>query len=286
LLQKRSDAYLWWLNLAEKAVKRDDYETAARFYRYVAVHFGLLNDIDNQKKFAIKAGECYFNAGKKHWRSDNPLKALLFCIHASNCFKEGCNEQSIKKCDLAIESYYDYIRREGIMESCKDAYDLKRIGDHFADHNLQKAIECYEAAAERAFKNGKLNLSGSLYGILGKCYMTLKKHEAAAESYSRSADNYYACREPFEAAWSYCISGFHFILAGNTEKASLMASKAEFICKKDKINVILNDLASICRLLSEGDTLEAKRRWDKIRMKFKRNYVKIIDSCFQSANLS
>jgi len=283
LLQKRSDAYLWWLNLAEEAVRREDYETAARFYRYVAVHFGLLNDLDNMKKFAIKAGECYFNAGEK-LRNSNPLKALLLCINASKCFTEASDKQRVEQCDSVIKAYYDTIRKDEIIGSCKDAYDLKRIGDYFATHNLQKAIKCYEAAAEKAFKDGKINLSGSLYGILGECYMALNKYEAAAESYAKSAEIYYACRESFEAAWRYCISGFHFILAGSADKALSMASRAESICREDEINVILNDLASICRLLSEGSIHEAKKKWDKIRIKLKKNYVKIINSCFRSMN--
>jgi len=286
LPQNHSDAYLWWLNLAEEAVKRHDYETAARFYRYVSVHFGLLNDLDNLKKFAIKSGECYFNAGQKLWNNNKPLKALLFYIKASNCFKEGGDDQRAKKCDLVINVYYDSIRKGEITESQKDAYDLKRIGDYFATHNLQKAIKCYEDAAKKAFEDGKLNLSGSLYGILGECYMTLGKYEAAAENYARSADIHYECGEPFEAAWRYCISGFHFILAGRTDKALSMASRAESICREEEINVILNDLASICRLLSEGSIHEAKRRWSKIRMKLKKNYVKTVDSCFRSVNFS
>jgi len=63
-----------------------------------------------------------------------------------------------------------------------------------------------------------------------------------------------------------------------------MASRAESICREDEINVILNDLASICRLLSEGSIHEAKKKWDKIRIKLKKNYVKIINSCFRSMN--
>ena len=284
--QNRSDAYLAWLNLAKEAAKRQDYANAARLYRYVAVHFGLLNDLDNLKNFTIKTGECYLNAGKKLWNNNKPLKALLLCIKASYCFRDGRDEQRAEKCNSIIERYYDSIRRDRIINSCRDAHDLKRIGDYFVNHNIEKAIECYEVAAKKAFEAGKLNLSGSLYGILGDCHMALKKYLEAAESYAKSAEIYCEVGELFEAAWRYCMAGFYFILAGNSRKALSMAIKAESICREDDINVILNDLASICRLLSEGDTLEAKRRWDKIRMKFKRNYVKIIDSCFQSANLS
>jgi len=286
LPRNQSDAYLWWLNLAEEAAKRHDYETAARFYRYVAVHFGLLNNIDNLKNFTIKAGECYLNAGKNLWNSKRLVKALLLCINASKCFREGRDEQRAKKCDLIIEGYYDSIRRDGIIESCEDAYDLKRIGDYFVNHDPEKAIECYESAAKKAFEDGKLRLSGTLYQTIGECYMTLKKYENAAENYARSADIYYECQEFFGAAWLYCISGFYFILAGNTDRASSMASRAESICKKNEINVILNDLASVCRLLSEGSIRKAERRWSRIRRKFKKSYVKIVDSCFRAANFS
>ena len=284
MLKDRSDAYLRWLNLAEESVKRCNYEKAACLYRYVAVHFGLLNDQDNLKKFAIKAGECYLDAGKNLWDSNKPLKALLSFIKASHCFKEGCDKQGVKKCDLIINSYYDSIRKGEVTESRNNAYDLKRIGDYFMDYDPQKAIECYEYAAKKALEDGKLNLSGSLYGILGECYIKLKNHEAAAESYARSADMYYACRKLFEAAWRFCISAFQFILSGRTEKALSMANKAEDVCREGEINVILNDLASIGKSLSEGKTQEAERIWNKIRMKFKKNYIKLVDSCFHSVN--
>ncbi len=284
MFKNHSDAYLGWLKLAEEAARRQDYETAARFYRYVAVHFGLLSDTESLKNFTIKTGECYLNAGKKLWNSNRPIEALLSFINASKCFREGRDEQRAKRCDLLIEGYYDSIRRDRIIELYKDPYYLKKIGDYFVNSDIEKAIECYEAAAEKAFKSGKLSLSGSLYGILGECYMALKRYEDAAERYARSADIHHECREFFEAAWRYCISGFSFLLAGKTERALAMAVKAEFVCREDEINIILNDLASICRLLSEGYLDEAKRRWNKLRIKFKKSYVKIIDSCFQSVN--
>lgn len=283
MTQNHSDKSLEWLKLAEEAAERQDYETAARFYRYVSVHFGLLNDMDNMRDFTIKTGECYFNAGKKLWNTQ-PIKALLLCINASKCFREGRDEQRAKECDLMIEDYYDSIRRDGIIDSCKDPHDLKRIGDYFANRNLEKAIECYEAAAEKALEAGKLNLSGSLYGTLGECYMALERYEDAAESYARSAEIYHECQEFFEAAWRYCISGFHFLLAENPKKALAMASRAELVCREDEIKVLLNDLALICRLLSEGSIQEARRIWIKIRMKFKGNYINIIDSCFRSVS--
>lgn len=285
MFQKSGDAYLEWIKLAEMAAKRHDYETAARFYRYVTVHFGLLNDLDNFKEFSIKTGECYFNAGK-NLRDEDSIAALQFYIKASNCFKEGRDKQRANECDSMIESLYDSIRRDGTIDACRDPYELKKIGDYFANYNIGKAIECYETAAEKAFEAGKLNLSGSLYGILGECYVMLKRYEDAAENYAISARRYYECREFFESAWRYCLSGFYFILAGKMDKASSVASKAESICLEDRINVILNNLVLICKFLSEGSIDEAKRIWVRIRRKFKENYVKIIDSCFQSLDSS
>jgi len=283
-LLKNHEAYLRWLALAEEAAKRRDYETAARFYRYVVVHFGLLNDSENLKKFTIKTGECCFNAAEALWNNDKHVKALLFFIKASNYFREGSDEHRAEKCDLIIEKCYDSIRKNKIIDLCEDPQDLKRIGDYFVNRNFEKAIECYEAAAEKAFKTGKLHLSGSIHGILGDCYKALRRYKDAAERFARSAEIYYECHEFFEAAWRYCISGFCFILAGDTEAASEMAVKAESACLEDGINVILNDLAYICRLLSEGCIYEAERRWSKIRKKFKKSYAEIVDFSFDAVH--
>ena len=100
---EKNKAHLEWIKIAEEAVKRGDYETAARYYRYVTIHFGILNDMDNMKKFTIKTGECYLNAGK-NLQEDEPIAALQFYIKASNCFREGQNKQKIKRCDSLIES--------------------------------------------------------------------------------------------------------------------------------------------------------------------------------------
>ena len=42
--------------LAERARNRGDYETAARFFRYLMVHFGVVNDEANRRRFAVKSG--------------------------------------------------------------------------------------------------------------------------------------------------------------------------------------------------------------------------------------
>ena len=280
MFKKHRNAHLQWLKMAEEAIKRRDYETAARFYKYVSVHFGLQNNSEKLKAFTVKTGECYLKAAENLWSSNKPLESLLFLIKASNCFADGEDKQKARKCDLIIKSRYELIRKNGTIERCNDAYKLKRIGDYFINHDFEKAIECYEAAAEKAFNSGKLNLSGSIYGTLGECYMAVKRYGDAAERYARSAEIYNQCREYFEAAWRYCISGFHFILSGDPKKALDMAVKAELACEKDEINVLLNDLASVCRLLSEGRLNEALRRWRKIRNKFKKSYAEIVDSCF------
>ena len=285
MIRDRDEAYLRWLALAEEAAKRGDYEEAARFYRYVAVHFGLLNDSENLKKFTLKAGECCFNAAETLLNNNKHIEALLFLIKASNYFREGSDEHRAEKCDMIIERSYDSLSKNEMTDLCGDPQDLKRIGDYFANRDLEKAIECYEAAAEKAFKIGKLHLSGGIYGILGDCYKALKRYRDAAERHARSAEMYYERHKFFEAAWHYCISGFCFILAGDTEAALATALKAESICREDNINIILNDLAYICRLLSEGHIYKAERRWSRIRRKFKRSYAEIIDSSFDTMRL-
>jgi len=283
LSERRRDEHLEWVRMAELAVENKDYERAAHLYKYVTVHFGLLNDTENMRKFSVKAGECYFNVGRDLQDRD-PLKAIQFYIKASRCFREGGERGRADKCDDLIENLYESILRNGKMDSYGDAYSLKDFGDYFVSRSIEKAAECYRRAAEKALKDGKMRLSGSLYGILGECYSKLDRYEAAAESYAKSASICYECREFFESAWRYCLSGFHFILAGKMDLASAMAARAESICREDQINVILNSLAAVCRLLSQGSLHEAKSLWDRFRWKFKKNYAEMVDLCFQRLN--
>ena len=277
---RKQDDYSEWIKMADLAAENKDYERAAHLYRYVTVHFGLLNDAMNMKRFSVKAGECYFKAGRTLQDKD-PLKAIQFYIKALRCFREGDEKEKASQCNIIIENIYESIVRDGRIDSCGDAYNLKNVGDYFVSRNVRKAAECYGKAAEKALKDGKLRLSGSLYGILGECYSRLNIYGLAAENYARSASLYYECQEFFESAWRYCLSGFHFILAGRKDLASKMAVKAESICREAQINVILNNLASVCRLLSEGSIQEAKALWNRFRWKFKRNYAEIVDLCFQ-----
>jgi len=283
LSRRRQDEYLEWIRMARLAMENKDYERAAHLYKYVTVHFGLLNDMENMRKFSVKAGECYFNAGR-NLQDKDPLKAIQFYIKASKCFREGGEKERADECDALIENLYEFILRDGRIDSCGDAYSLKNFGDYFVSRSIEKATECYRRAAEKALKDRKLHLSGRLYGILGECYSKLNRYEAAAESYAKSASLCYECQEFFESAWRYCLSGFHFILAGRVDLASAMASRAESICREDRINVILNSLAAVCRLLSQGSLHEAKSLWNRFRWKFKRNYAEIIDLCFQRLN--
>ena len=86
----------------------------------------------------------------------------------------------------------------------------------------------------------------------------------------------------FEAARHYCESGFTFILVGKLKEASVVAAKAGIACDIGRIDIILNDLSEVCRLLSEKSLDEAEERWNKIKMKFKRSYADLVDSCFES----
>ncbi len=281
--QNYDGARIEWERLAEKAIKKHDYEDAARFFHYVTISFGLANDESNQKKYANKTGECYLQGARKLEDENDFLKAILLCIKATNSFQEGGSEESSKLCDSVIRKYYALIARYGLTRIDGDAHNLKGVGDYFFNNgDLEKAIECYRTAAEKAFKEDKLALSGGLYRDVGDCYQRLKDFENAAKTYATAADMYFNCQEYFEAASHYCESGFLFIHVGRLKEASIMARKAGFSCDEGCIDILLNDLSYICRLLSERSLYEAEERWKKIRMKFKRSYIDLIDSCFRA----
>jgi len=188
-----------------------------------------------------------------------------------------------KVCDSAIQRYYAWVTKDGLTEIHGDANDLKGVGDYFAKNgDFERAIDCYQTAADKAFKEEKLALSGGLYRDAGDCYQRLKDSESAAKIYATAAEMYSRCQEYFEAAWHYCQSGFLFIRAGRLKEATLMARKAGFACSEGRIDVLLNDLCHICTLLGERSLSEAEERWHKVRMKFKGSYANLIDSCFQA----
>jgi len=274
---------LEWVKLAEEALKILDYEVAARFFRYATIYFGLVNDASNQRKFAIKTGECYLQSAQELRREDGPLKAILLCIKAASYSQEGRSEELVRICDSVIRQKYTMITKDHFMRFHGEPHDLKGIGDYFLKNgDLERAIECYRTAAENASNGENPILSGGLYRDVGDCYQKSEDIERAAESYAKAAHMYLKGREYFEAAWHYCESGFMFIRLGRLEEASTMARKASSACSEGHIDVLLNDLSHICRLLSERALYEAEDRWKRIRIKFKRSYINLVDSCFEA----
>jgi tetratricopeptide (TPR) repeat protein len=160
---------------------------------------------------------------------------------------------------------------------------LKAIGDYFVRKNdLENGVVLFQLAADKAREEGKNILAAGLYRDIGDCHQALKKFEAAGKSYGIAADMFLVCDNHFEAARHYCESSFLFILAGNLQEASVAAAKARFACDVGRIDIILNDLSEVCNLLSEKSLNEAEERWKKIKMKFKKSYADLVDSCFES----
>jgi len=282
-LAKSYGDVLQWIKSAEEAIRKHDYEVAARFFRYVTVYFGLLNDTPNQRKFAIRTGECYLQSAEKSASLHDPFRAILLCIKAASYFQEGGSEELARVCHSIIRQHYISVKKDSFTGFHEDPHDLKGVGDYFAKNgDFERAIECYQTAAEKAFKEEKLALSSGLYRDAGNCYQRLKDSESAAKIYATAAEMYSRCQEYFEAAWHYCQSGFLFIQAGRLDEATLMARKAGSACGEGRIDVLLNDLCHICTLLGERSLSEAEERWHKVRMKFKRSYANLIDSCFQA----
>lgn len=278
-----ASAHLEWIRLAEEAVENQDYESAARLFRHVTIYFGISNEVSNQREFAVKAGECYLHAAKKAEDEGNPLRAVLLCIKAVDSFKEGKSEDSAEFCDSLIRKNYLSVTKTDFRKDEENAHDLKGVGDYFVKNgDCERAIECYRIAAEKASNQNKLALSGGLYRDIGDCYRNMNDLENAARSYTKAADMYLACQEYFEAVWHYCVSGFLLVYVGRREEASIMAGIASSACQEGGIHVLLNDLSEVCRLLSEGSVNDAEQLWVRIRMKFKRSYANLVDSCFQA----
>ncbi|MFQ6095747.1 MAG: hypothetical protein ACE5NN_06355 [Candidatus Bathyarchaeia archaeon] len=281
MAQNYRKALFQWIESAEEARKNRDYEGAARLFRYVSVYFGLINDPSNRREFTMKTGECYFQAARKSEDRNDLLKAILLYIKAAKCFWESGYERMARTCDFLIRKHHVTIA-ENNPNFYESISDLKSIGDYFRDNGDDKnAAECYRMAAEKAYENGKIALSGSLYADVGDRHRALGDFEKAAESYEQAAGRYLECEEHFQAARYYCHSGFLYIHAQNLGKAFLMAQRADAACVKGDIDIILDDLSRICRLLSERDLEGAMDVWGSIRRKFKRSYVELIDSCFR-----
>jgi len=285
MAQAGFNAHLEWIRSAEKAVKEGNYESAARLFLHASTYYGIVNDEPNRKKFAIKSGESLLSAGEACLAQKDVPKAVVLFIKAVGYFRDGGDDELADQHRSKISECYAKLKTNESLKAHNDIRDLKVIGDYFAGRNdLENAIEIFQLTADRAREEGKHVLAAGLFRDVGDCYRVLKDLGFAAKSYGAAADMFLLCDNFFEAARHYCESSFHFILAGELQEASVMAAKAGFACDVGQIDVILNDLSEVCRLLSQKSLDEAEERWNKIRKKFKKSYVDMVDSCFKALN--
>ncbi|MEM3716602.1 MAG: hypothetical protein QW145_05530 [Candidatus Bathyarchaeia archaeon] len=270
-------------DLAKEAFKRGDYEDAARLFRHLSVHFGVSGDKFNQRRFAAKAGECYMRVAE---RLDDSIKAIAIYLKALRSFIEGGENDTANLCSSKIWERFISIRDCETELSGESINVFRAVGDYFADNgDLEKANIIYRDAAEKAFKSGRLLLAGRLYRSAGDCSLKSGNLEEAASSYTKAADAFSLCQEYFEAAWSYCEAGFILICLGRFKEASDVSEMAEELCLKDQVEFFLKDLSHICKLLSQGLIDEARKIWNKIKVKVREEYAQLIESSFQSAGM-
>jgi len=280
LAQNYRRAHLEWMRLAEEAIRKSDYEGAARSLRYVSVYFGLVDDSPKRREFARKAGECYLQAAKVFENKKDLPKAVLLCTKATGCFRESGSEELASACDALIRKHHASIVEEG-GNSYETISDLKSVGDYFTRKgDSENAVSCYRMAAEKAYERGKVALSAGLYVDLGGRYRALGNLEMAAENYGDAAGRYFECERYFEAARYYCESGLLFIQVHDLDKAHSMAERSETACVEGRIEFVWNYLSRVCLLLSERDPQGAMEIWSRIRRKFKRSNIELVDSCF------
>ncbi|MBS7624264.1 MAG: hypothetical protein QXF59_06325 [Candidatus Bathyarchaeia archaeon] len=267
-------------NLAEESVRRGDYETAAHLFRRLAVYYGLVGDKHGRRKFAIRAGEYYMRAAEA---LPDDIKVMALYLKAMESFTEGGVREAAHFCGLRIWERFASIK-DGVFEVDSEGIGvLRAVSDHFAERgDLEKANIMYKSAAEMALKSGKLLLAGRLYKSAGDCNLRSGKIEEAADLYIKAANMYFSCEEYFEAAWSYCEAGFLLICLRRFKEASDISEMAEESCRRGQISIFLRDLSNLCNLLSRGLISEAREKWDKIRMKIRKEYAQIIESSFRS----
>ncbi|MEM1581218.1 MAG: tetratricopeptide repeat protein [Candidatus Bathyarchaeia archaeon] len=270
--------------LASEALRKRDYESAARYFRHLAVHFGIINNESNKRRFSIKAGECYMQAAEGFGKS---TKAIMLYFRATEAFKEGGDLEMARFCGLKMWEQYLALRENVSRLNSEDIHAFKVAGDHFVSNgNPEKAALIYQDAAERALKNGKLLLAGGLFKDAGNCNQKLGNHEDASSLYIKAADAFFQCQEYFEAAWSYCEAGFLLIRLGRFEEALELTKRAEESCYKGRIEIFLKDLIRICKLLSQGHLEDAVENWRRIKAKLSKEYIQLIESSFQSIKSS
>lgn len=276
-----SDRYLE--DLAEEAIKRGDYEGAARLFRHLSVRFGVNGDRFNQRRTAIRAGECYMRAAEE---SSDAIKAIALYLRAIESFAGQGEDEKANLCGLKMWERFLSVEDSELKVSGESISIFRAAGDYFIDNgDFEKADIIYRNAAERALKGGKTLLAGRLYKSAGDCSLKSGRLEEAATLYTKAADIYFSCQEYFEAAWSYCEAGFILIYLGRFKEASDISEMAEESCSRDQVEFFLKDLSHVCKLLSKGFIREARERWDKIKMKVRREYAHLIESSFQSAEM-
>ena len=287
MAQSAFNAHLEWIRDAEKSDREGDYESAARLFLHVSAYYGIAKDESNRKKFAVKSGESLLKAGEMCLAHKDIPKAIVHFIRAVNSFRDSGDHELIKQHKDRIGECYAQLRIGDSLKSSGDLREMKAVGDYFAGRNeLETAVEVFQILAEKARAEEKHALAAGLYRDVGDCHRSTGNHKAAARSYGASADMFILCENFFEAARHYCESSFQHIFDGNFQEASIMAAKAGFACDAGKIDVILNDLSEVCRLLSQKSLDEAKECWNKIRKKFKKSYVDMVDSCFRAISIS
>lgn len=272
-------------SLAEEAFRRGDYESAARFFHYLVAHYSIMNDKLCRRRFAIRAGECYMLAAEK---TDDLAKAIALCLRAAEILKDCEDAEMAHSCGLkAWEYYIELINREDFRWNCEGIHALKLLGDFLTDEgDMERAAKVYWDAAEKALRSGKTYLASGLYRDAGDRYMKMGNIESASKSYLMAAEAYFKCQEYFEAAWHYCEAGFMLLCLRRHEEALEVSEKAELACYRGQIEVFLKDLSQVCKLLSMGFVNDARRIWDGLKAKFRKEYTQLVELSFKACRLS
>ncbi|MBS7607003.1 hypothetical protein KEJ14_04075 [Candidatus Bathyarchaeota archaeon] len=271
--------------LAEEALRRGDYESAARFFHYLTAHYSIMNDKLCQRRFAIKAGECYMLAAEK---VNDLARAIALYLRAARIFRDYGDTEMAHSCGLkAWEHYTTLINEEGFRWDYEGIHALKLLGDFLTEEgDLERAARVYWDAAEKALRSGKIHLASGLYRDAGDRYMRMGNMGSASKSYLMAAEAYFRCQEYFEAAWHYCEAGFMLLCLKKPEEALEASEKAELACYRGQIEVFLKDLSQICKLLSKGSVHDAEKIWDGLQAKFRKEYVQLVELSFEACRLS
>ncbi len=266
--------------MAQKAMREGRDEEAALLLWKVGAHFRMLGEEEKFKELNEEAGRCYLRAAEKLWENGKKLEASLLYIKAARCFKNSGDEGLVQECDRRVREYYSTLKGDPTLFT-GTSRDLKLIGDYFrAGGSLRDAGRCYYLAAEKAEEEGKPVLSGGFHRDAGDCLWHLGDPLRAAQHYEAAAERYSEASRYFEAVWHYNIAGFLFIIAEEAERALSMARRANVAYLRGEMPTLFNSLSKVCEFLAVGRLVEAEEEWLKVRGKFKRTYVDLVDSCF------